>query len=29
METMQTEPIADWQQPITSTYVVCKVLCIH
>ena len=29
METMQAEPIADGQQPITSADVVCKVHCIH
>ena len=29
METMQAEPIADGQQPITSADVVCKVLCIY
>ena len=29
METMQVEPIADGQQPITSADVVCKVLCVH
>ena len=29
METMQAEPVADGQQPITSADVVCKVLCVH
>ena len=29
METMQVEPIADGQQPITSADVVCKVLYVH
>ena len=29
METMQVEPIADGQQPITSADVVCNVLCVH
>jgi hypothetical protein len=29
METLQAEPVADGQQPITSADVVCKVLCIH
>ena len=28
METMQAEPVADGQQPITSVDVVCKV-CVH
>jgi len=29
METIQAEPVADGQQPITSADVVCKVLCVH
>jgi hypothetical protein len=29
METMQAEPLADGQQPITSANVVCKVICVH
>jgi hypothetical protein len=29
METMQAEPITDGKQPMTSTYVVCKVLCVY
>ena len=29
METMQAEPIADGQQPITSADVVYKVFCVH
>ena len=29
METMQAEPIANGQQPITSADVICKVLYIH
>ena len=29
METMQAEPVADGQQPITSTDVVCKVLYVY
>ena len=29
METMQAEPVADGQQPITSDDVICKVLCVH
>jgi hypothetical protein len=29
METMQAEPIADGQQPMTSAGVVCKVLYVY
>jgi hypothetical protein len=29
MKTMQAEPLADGQQPITSADVVCKVICVH
>jgi hypothetical protein len=29
METMQAEPIADGQQPMTSADVVCKVLYVY
>ena len=29
METMQAEPVADGQQPVTSADVVCKVLCVY
>jgi hypothetical protein len=29
IETMQAEPITDEQQPMTSTHVVCKVLCVY
>ena len=29
MEAMQAEPVADWQQPMTSVDVVSKILCLY